>query len=267
MKDLRFRNPRADEIEIRVQSAKNGKTKCLCYIDSRAAVSLLNETVGSYNWQTDFKEANGLTICQLSIWDETKQQWIMKSDTGSESNIEASKGLISDAYKRCLARWGFTVLYTAPEIVLPYEDKFAKLKVSEVTFDSDYADGRMTSLKLVDRNDKEVFKWDLNNGTTCNAEAPLEYNPDSKPPVKKDSKPIYKLTTVDELHDFCNARVKEVGGELRKPIIEFAKTFGEKTESMLPINNGMAMWLSWLNKESNPVIKDNIDAFRTLWKK
>lgn len=267
MKDLRFRAPKAEELEIRVQQAKNGKTKLLTYIDSRAAVLLLNETVGAFGWQSDFKEVNGLTICCMSIWDNEKQQWITKSDTGAESNLEANKGLISDAYKRCLARWGFTCLYTAPEIVLPYEDKFAKLKVSEVTFDSDYADGNMTRLILVDKNNKEVFKWDKENGTTCNAEAPLEYNPDSKPPVKKDSKPIYKLTTVDELHDFCNARVKEVGGELRKPIIEFAKTFGEKTESMLPINNGMAMWLSWLNKESNPVIKDNIDAFRTLWKK
>lgn len=266
MKDLRFRNPRADEIEIRVQSAKNGKTKCLCYIDSRAAVSLLNETVGSYNWQTDFKEVNGLTICQLSIWDDEKQQWITKSDTGSESNIEANKGLISDAYKRCLARWGFTVLYTAPEIVLPYEDKFAKLKVSEVTFDSDYADGRMTSLKLVDRNGKEVFKWDLNNGTTCNAEAPLEYNPDSKPPVKN-PKSDWRIETVEELHTFCNARVKEVGGELRKPIIEFAKTFGEKTEKMLPLNNAMAVWLSWLGKENNPIIRGSLEALKNLWHK
>ena len=267
MKDLRFRAPKAEELEIRVQQAKNGKTKLLTYIDSRAAVLLLNETVGAYGWQSDFKEVNGLTICQLSIWDGEKQQWITKSDTGSESNIEANKGLISDAYKRCLARWGFTCLYTAPEIVLPYEDKFAKLKVSEVTFDSDYADGNMTRLILVDRNNKEVFKWDKENGTTCNAEVPLEYNPDSKPPVKKDSKPIYKLTTVDELHDFCNARVKEVGGELRKPIIEFAKNFGDKTEKMLPLNNAMAVWLSWLGKENNPIIREGLEALKNLWHK
>ncbi len=260
MKDLRFRNPRADEIEIRVQSAKNGKTKCLCYIDSRAAVSLLNETVGNYNWQTDFKEVNGLTICQLSIWDETKQQWIMKSDTGSESNIEASKGLISDAYKRCLARWGFTVLYTAPEIVLPYEDKFAKLTVSEVCYDSDYADGRMTKLVLVDRYGKEVFMWDIETGTTV--------KPSSAPqPIEDKPKSVWRIETVEELHAFCNARVKEVGGDLRKPIIDFAKNFGDKTEKMLPLNNAMAVWLSWLGKENNPIIRGSIDVLRDLWKK
>lgn len=260
MKDLRFRNPRADEIEIRVQSAKNGKTKCLCYIDSRAAVSLLNETVGSYNWQTDFKEVNGLTICQLSIWDGEKQQWITKSDTGSESNIEANKGLISDAYKRCLARWGFTVLYTAPEIVLPYEDKFAKLTVSEVCYDSDYADGRMTKLVLADRYGKEVFRWDIETGTTVKSSSAPQ-------PIKDKPKSDWRIETVDELHEFCNARVKEVGGELRKPIIEFAKNFGDKTEKMLPLNNAMAVWLSWLGKENNPIIREGLEALKNLWHK
>ena len=267
MKDLKFRAPKAEELEIRVQQAKNGKTKLLTYVDSRSAVLLLNETVGAFGWQSDFKEVNGLTICCMSIWDNEKQQWITKSDTGAESNLEANKGLISDAYKRCLARWGFTCLYTAPEIVLPYEDKYAKLRVSEVGFDSEYADGNMTRLILVDRNNKEVFKWDKENGTTCNAEAPLEYNPNSKPPVKKDSKPAYKLTTVDELHEFCNERVKEVGGELRTPVKEFAKTFGEKTESMLPINNGMAFWIKWIERETNPVIKENIEVLKNIWKK
>lgn len=252
MKDIRFRNPRADEIEIRVQSAKNGKTKCLCYIDSRAAVSLLNETIGAFNWQTDFKEVNGLTICQLSIWDEDKKQWIMKSDTGSESNIEASKGLISDAYKRCLARWGFTVLYTAPEIVLPYEDKFAKLTVTEVCYDSEYADGNMTRLILVDKNNKEVFKWDKENGTTCNAEAPLEYNPDSKPSVKKTVQQA--ANTEDDLRNFFKAiKSKCDDWENVKPCITgFLEFYRDK----LPVNNVGAAWRGWIKREKDDVIKE-----------
>lgn len=267
MKDLRFRTLNADEIEVRIQSAKNGITRLLTYIDSRAAVLLLNETVGAYNWQTDFKEVNGLVICSLSLWDEDKQAWVSKADTGSESAIEAQKGLISDAYKRCLSRWGVTCLYSAPVIELPGENKWEKYRVTNIDYDGEYADSHITKLTIVNSKGRKVFDWNLNDGITYKTEEPSEYNSDSKPPVKKDSKPVYKLTTVDELHDFCNARVKEVGGDLRKPIIDFAKTFGEKTESMLPINNGMAMWLSWLNKESNPVIKDNIDTFRTLWKK
>ena len=101
-----FRTLKAEEIEVRVQSVKNGKANMLLYIDSRAVTKLLDETVGPMNWQTEFYEVNGQTIGKLGIWDSEKQQWIWKSDTGTESNIEAVKGLISDVYKRMLSRWG-----------------------------------------------------------------------------------------------------------------------------------------------------------------
>lgn len=251
MKDLRFRAPKAEELEIRVQQAKNGKTKLLTYIDSRSAVLLLNETVGAFGWQSEFKEVNGLTICCMSIWDNEKQQWITKSDTGAESNLEANKGLISDAYKRCLARWGFTCLYTAPEIILPYEDKFAKLSVSEVTFDSEYADGNMTSLTLVDKYGKEVFKWDISNGTTCKPEAPTEYHNDTKP-VKKDDK--VSATTDDDLRNFFKViKGKAEDWEKVKPCITgFLEFYRDK----LPVNNVGAAWRGWVKREKDDEIRE-----------
>ena len=87
-----FRTLKAEEIEVRVQSVKNGKVNMLLYVDSRAVTKLLDETVGPMNWQTEFYEVNGQTIGKLGIWDGEKQQWIWKSDTGTESNIEAVKG-------------------------------------------------------------------------------------------------------------------------------------------------------------------------------
>ena len=95
MKNLEFRTLRADEIEVRPQSVKNGKATMLLYIDSRAVVSLLNETVGNMNWTSEFYEANGQMIGKISIYDEDRDIWVSKSDTGSESNIEAEKGLVS----------------------------------------------------------------------------------------------------------------------------------------------------------------------------
>lgn len=267
MKDLKFRTLNADEIECRIQSTKNGVTRLLTYIDSRAVVTLLNETVGAMNWQTSFTEVNGLTICNLAIWDDEKHIWVSKADTGAESNIEAQKGLISDSYKRCLARWGCTALYSAPVIELPGENKWEKYRVTNIDYDGEYADSHITKLTIVDSKGRKVFDWNLKDGITYKTEEPSEYNPNSKPPVKKDSKPTYKLTTVDELHEFCNERVKEVGGELRTPVKEFAKTFGEKTESMLPINNGMAFWIKWIERETNPVIKENIEVLKNIWKK
>ena len=56
---VEFRTLKANEIEVRPQSLKNGKAKMLLYIDSRAATELLDETVGNLNWQSDFYEVNG----------------------------------------------------------------------------------------------------------------------------------------------------------------------------------------------------------------
>ena len=61
----KFRLLKADEIEVRVQSVKNGKATMLLYIDSRCVTNLLDETVGSLNWQTEFYEVKGLIMGKL----------------------------------------------------------------------------------------------------------------------------------------------------------------------------------------------------------
>ncbi len=154
----KFRTLKASEIEVRVQSVKNGKATHLLYIDSRAVTNLLDETVGSMNWQSEFYEVAGQTICRIGIWDQEKGCFIYKSDTGSESNIEGEKGKISDCYKRCLSRWGVTELYSAPRIQLD-DDGYGNsgYSVSEINID----DARqITHIVLVNRFGKEVFRWD-----------------------------------------------------------------------------------------------------------
>ena len=154
----KFRTLKASEIEVRVQSVKNGKATHLLYIDSRAVTNLLDETVGSMNWQSEFYEVAGQTICRIGIWDKEKGCFIYKSDTGSESNIEGEKGKISDCYKRCLSRWGVTELYSAPRIQLD-DDGYGNsgYSVSEINID----DARqITHIVLVNRFGKEVFRWD-----------------------------------------------------------------------------------------------------------
>ena len=153
----KFRTLRADEIEVRMQSVKNGKAIMLLYIDSRAVTSLLDETVGCMNWQSEFYEVNQQTICRIGIWDEKKCCFIYKSDTGSESNIEGEKGLISDCYKRCLSRWGVTELYTAPAISIDDDGYGNKgYNVSEIEINEKR---HITKLVLVNRFGKEAFRW------------------------------------------------------------------------------------------------------------
>lgn len=161
MRDIIFRTLRADEIEVRPSHVKEGKANMLLYIDSRAVVSLLNETIGNMNWQSEFYGVNGQTIGRIGIYDEDRNLWVWKSDTGSESNIEAEKGLISDIYKRVMSRWGVCELYSAPRISVP-DDGYGNsgYKVSEILY-NDHRE--ITHLVIVNKFNKEVYRWDREN--------------------------------------------------------------------------------------------------------
>lgn len=161
MKNIDFRTLRADEIEVRPSHVKDGKANLLLYIDSRAVVSLLNETVGNLNWQSKFYEAHGQMIGEIGIYDSEREVWVWKGDTGSESNIEASKGLISDVYKRALSRWGVDELYTSPRIQVP-DDGYGNsgYKVSEVEYNEHR---EICHLVIVNRFGKEVYRMNPDN--------------------------------------------------------------------------------------------------------
>ena len=116
-----FRDLRADEIECRVAQAKENGVSLLLYKDARCDQNILDETVGAMNWQRYHNRDNA--NCIVEIWDEKKQQWISKEDTGTESNTEKEKGLASDSFKRACFNWGIgRELYTAPFIWIKAQD-------------------------------------------------------------------------------------------------------------------------------------------------
>ena len=116
-----FRDLIADEIECRVAQAKANGVSVLLYKDARCDQNILDETVGPMNWQRGHLRENA--NCVVSIWDEKKQQWVSKEDTGTESNTEKEKGLASDSFKRACFNWGIgRELYTAPFIWIKAED-------------------------------------------------------------------------------------------------------------------------------------------------
>ena len=105
----------------RVQSSKYGKSTCVAYIDARDCQDLLDEVVGPDCWQSMFYEENGLLFCKVGILvdsvltDSNTHNWVWKSDTGSESNVEKQKGHASDAFKRACVSWGIgRFLYRLP---------------------------------------------------------------------------------------------------------------------------------------------------------
>jgi hypothetical protein len=166
MTKIKFRNLRADEIEVRPAHSdkETGKVNLLLYIDSRAVVNLLDETVGCLNWKSRFYEANGLLIGEISIYNEDLKEWICKGDTGSESNIEKEKGLVSDVYKRVLSRWGVTELYSSPKIRVEDDGYGNKgYRVSEIDYNSNR---EITHLVIINRFGKEVYRMPDNQKTT-----------------------------------------------------------------------------------------------------
>lgn len=228
MSNIKFRTLRADEIEVRPSHVKEGKANLLLYIDSRAVVSLLNETVGNLNWQSKFYEANGKLIGEIGIYDDEKKAWIWKSDTGSESNIEAEKGLISDIYKRVMARWGVCELYSAPRISVP-DDGFGNsgYRVSEILYNEQRA---IVYLVIANRQGNEVFRWDLYRQPTTVLSTTIATSDNRVPLIKsiKDrANEIYNQEGInkEQLKRFVDFYVAKIEKEAWKGTFNFDSLF------------------------------------------
>ena len=119
---MEFRTLKAEEIDCRVSQIDKSWCTLLLYKDARVDMNILDESVGSMNWQKRYVRDNA--NCIVGIWDSEKSQWIEKEDTGTESFTEAEKGLASDSFKRACFNWGIgRELYTAPSIfILPRKD-------------------------------------------------------------------------------------------------------------------------------------------------
>ena len=75
---MEFRLLKAEEIEVRVATANEKGVSLLLYKDARVDQNILDETVGSMNWQRHHSRDNA--NCTVSIWDKEKGQWIEKED-------------------------------------------------------------------------------------------------------------------------------------------------------------------------------------------
>lgn len=141
MEKLEFRLLTADEIECRIAMVKENGVSLLLYKNARVDQVLLDETVGPMNWKRRHCRDNA--NCIVSIYDESKKEWVDKEDTGKESNTEAEKGLASDSFKRACFNWGIgRELYSAPFIWISNEKCnvkngkcYDKFKVEQIIYD------------------------------------------------------------------------------------------------------------------------------------
>ncbi|HEX6978283.1 MAG TPA: Rad52/Rad22 family DNA repair protein [Alphaproteobacteria bacterium] len=96
----------ADRVSWRVGSttADRKRGMALAYIDARDVMDRLDEVCGPENWQCRYPHANGKTVCELGI--RIGDEWIWKADGAGDTDFEAEKGALSDAFKRAAVRWG-----------------------------------------------------------------------------------------------------------------------------------------------------------------
>lgn len=229
----KFRLLNADEIECRIGTTKKDKqdnivgVSVLLYKDARVDMTILDETIGSTNWQRIHEFKDGKLYCTISLWDADKQMWIEKEDVGVESNTEAEKGQASDSFKRACVNWGIgRELYTAPFIwITPSQGeniKFTKFSVQTITYDDKR---RIASLVIVD--DKGQVRFSYPRGQQQPKQQPAPQKPVETPSLVDRAKGfLMKMddkTRADYLNYFQLQSVEAMTEEKAKEIFDYEK--------------------------------------------
>jgi hypothetical protein len=90
-----------ESLHWRLGQTNRDKTRAmmLVYIDARDVMDRLDEVFGP-DWSDDYKEVAGRIVCTITI------NGISKSDGAGDTDFEAEKGGLSDAFKRAAVKWG-----------------------------------------------------------------------------------------------------------------------------------------------------------------
>ena len=121
----------------RIQSfSRNYATAaCVAYIEARDVMDRLDEVCGAENWQVKYYTVNNLFFAAIGI--KVNDDWVWKADTGTESNMEAEKGHVSDAFKRAAVHWGIgRFLYRMKVVIVKTNAKKTKDNYPYVVDDS-----------------------------------------------------------------------------------------------------------------------------------
>lgn len=94
-----------DRISWRVGSTTADKKRgmALAFVDARDCMQRLDEVCGM-GWQCRYPHANGKTVCEVGI--KVGGEWIWRADGAGDTDFEAEKGALSDAFKRACVRFG-----------------------------------------------------------------------------------------------------------------------------------------------------------------
>jgi hypothetical protein len=105
----------------------------LAYIDARDVMDRLDEVVGPENWECRYPHAGQKTVCEIGI--RCDGNWVYKADGAGDTDTEAEKGALSDAFKRAAVRFGIgRYLYSidSPWVELEARGRSYVIKQSEL---------------------------------------------------------------------------------------------------------------------------------------
>ena len=249
MKKIEWDLLQPQDIEVRIGNKikDTDNVTMLLYQDSRCTARNLDKQFGQFGWSIDYKVVGEQIYGTLSIYDESKQQWVSKSDTGDKSNISEDKGQSSDILKRCAVRWGFgTELYTAPRIVLP-NDGYGNsgYKVSEINYNNNR---EITHLVIVNRFDKEVFRWDINTTQSPIQEADnttIKTTESAKTTTDNLEKIVNSKSNLNSLKEFCAEKKNDESVD-NNQLLKFFNYYSKK--DFKGVMNVEKLWEIWQQK-------------------
>ena len=113
-----------DSIHWRIGARTADKTKgiALAYIDARDVMHRLDGVVGPLGWQCRYTHltAKGV-ICEIGILID--DEWLWRANGAGDTQVEAEKGAMSDAFKRAGVMWGIArYLYALPNQWVPLKN-------------------------------------------------------------------------------------------------------------------------------------------------
>jgi hypothetical protein len=118
----------------RIQSVKGNKAICVPYYDARQVQQKLDEVCTPEKWQNTYDPETGASSIAIFI----ENDWVWKTDVGTDSNVEKIKGKASDAFKRAAVLWGVgRDLYQKGTKVLDAQGKNATTSKGKILYTGD----------------------------------------------------------------------------------------------------------------------------------
>lgn len=103
-----------NQISWRVGATSKDKAKgiALAYLDARDVMRRFDDIFGMW-WQCRYTHAEAKTVCEIGVL--INGEWVWRAGGAGDTDIEAEKGAISDAFKRAAVLFGVgRYLYELP---------------------------------------------------------------------------------------------------------------------------------------------------------